>query len=87
MLPCLADWLPSVLCALVQALLPKLRDGSSAVASSVLATLGELSVVGAEAMRPFLPDLLPLIVDTVQQQTPGIKQVHNQKHSHLPYVM
>jgi hypothetical protein len=44
------------------------------VASCVLATLGELSNVGAEEMRAFLPELLPLILDALQDQTSFLKQ-------------
>jgi hypothetical protein len=44
------------------------------VASCVLATLGELSHVGAEEIRPYLPELVPHILDALQDQTSFAKQ-------------
>lgn len=62
---------------ILKALLPKLRDGGgqSGVASSVLNTLGELSVVGADQMVPYLPELLPLIIDTLRRQGSDARQL------------
>ena len=44
------------------------------VASCVLATLGELSHVGADEIRPYLGELIPLILDALQDQTSFAKQ-------------
>ncbi|CAG8699893.1 7091_t:CDS:2, partial [Ambispora leptoticha] len=54
--------------SILTALLPKSRDPSPAVASSVLAALGELARVGGEDLIPFLDDLMPLIIDALQDQ-------------------
>lgn len=51
---------------ILRALLPKLRDRSSRFASCVLAALGELAVVGGDALRPHLDQLLPMIIETLQ---------------------
>jgi len=52
----------------LKALLPKLHSGGGTLASSVLATLGELSEVGAWHITPHLQELLPLIINTLQRQ-------------------
>jgi hypothetical protein len=61
---------------LLRALLPKLRDRSARVASCVLSALGELSVVGGDALKPHLDTLLPMIIATLQDQSStGKRQV------------
>ena len=59
---------------MLRALLPKLSDRSSRVASCVLAALGELSVVGGDALRPHLDVLLPMIIETLQDQSSTAKR-------------
>ena len=59
---------------IVDALLPKAKDLSSSVASSAIKCLGELSVVGGEDLKPFIPDLMPLILDTFQDQSSSYKR-------------
>jgi FKBP12-rapamycin complex-associated protein len=59
---------------MLRVLLPKLRDPSSRVASCVLAALGELSVVGGDALRPHLDTLLPMIIETLQDQSSTAKR-------------
>lgn len=54
---------------ILHALLPKLKTGGATLSSSVLAAVGEVSEVGAWHVTPHLPELLPLIIDTVQRQT------------------
>jgi len=44
------------------------------VASCVLATLGELATVGGEDMGPHIPQLLPLIIETLQDQSSVVKR-------------
>ena len=56
---------------ILKALLPKLSTAHGTGAhttleSSVLATLGEVSEVGAWHLTPHLPQLLPLIIDTLR---------------------
>eukprot|EP01133_Synstelium_polycarpum_P000171 gene171-204_t len=59
---------------ILKALLPKLRDSNPRVASCVLAALGELSVVGGEEMRTHIDQLIPLIIDTLQDQSSTSKR-------------
>jgi FKBP12-rapamycin complex-associated protein len=59
---------------ILTALLPKLKDSNPRVASCVLATLGELAIVGGEDMRPHISQLLPLIIDTLQDQSSVVKR-------------
>lgn len=59
---------------IIDILLPKSQDSSSAVASTALKAIGELSVVGGEDMQPFLDDLMPLIIDTFQDQSNSFKR-------------
>lgn len=44
------------------------------VASNVLAAIGELGEVGGEDMRAYVEDLLPLIIDTLQDQSSVAKR-------------
>ncbi|EGG15157.1 protein kinase [Cavenderia fasciculata] len=59
---------------ILKALLPKLRDSNPRVASCVLAALGELSVVGGDEMSQHIDQLLPLIIDTLQDQSSTSKR-------------
>ncbi|EGC32838.1 protein kinase, atypical group [Dictyostelium purpureum] len=59
---------------ILKALLPKLRDSNPRVASCVLAALGELSVVGGEEMSQHIDQLVPLIIDTLQDQSSTSKR-------------
>jgi FKBP12-rapamycin complex-associated protein len=49
-------------------LLVKVTDSNQNVASTVLATIGELARVDGEHVAPHLGFLLPLIIDTLQTQ-------------------
>ncbi|CAG8629200.1 10732_t:CDS:2, partial [Scutellospora calospora] len=60
--------------SILKALLPKSRDPSPAVASSVLAALGELARVGGEDLIPYLVSLMPLIIDALQDQSSTVKR-------------
>ncbi|CAG8502333.1 8312_t:CDS:10 [Funneliformis caledonium] len=60
--------------SILKALLPKSRDPSPAVASSVLAALGELARVGGEDLTPYLDSLMPLIIDALQDQSSTVKR-------------
>eukprot|EP01132_Coremiostelium_polycephalum_P002833 gene2833-3519_t len=59
---------------ILKSLLPKLDDSNPRVASSVLSALGELSVVGGEEMAMYIDQLLPLIIDTLQDQSSTSKR-------------
>ncbi|EWC44191.1 phosphatidylinositol 3-kinase tor2 [Drechslerella stenobrocha 248] len=59
---------------IVTVLLPKASDSSAGVASSVLGALGELATVGGEDMAPYIPQLMPIIIDTLQDQGSSSKR-------------
>ncbi|KAI5794446.1 armadillo-type protein [Peziza echinospora] len=59
---------------IVSVLLPKARDPSAGVASSILQALGELACVGGEDMIPYIPKLMPLIIETIQDQSSPTKR-------------
>ncbi|KAG5419194.1 TOR1 [Candida metapsilosis] len=59
---------------IVEALLPRAKDTSSSVASSAIKCLGDLSVVGGEDLKPFIPNLMPLILETFQDQSSSYKR-------------
>jgi phosphatidylinositol kinase/protein kinase (PI-3 family) len=49
-------------------------SSSSRVASCVLSALGELAVVGTEALIPYIGDLIPTIIDTLHDQASTAKR-------------
>ncbi|KAI9827848.1 MAG: phosphatidylinositol kinase- protein kinase tor1 [Thelocarpon impressellum] len=51
---------------MITVLLPKARDPSAGVASTILKAIGELATVGGEEMRPYIPELMPIIIDALQ---------------------
>ncbi|KAI5778883.1 armadillo-type protein [Geopyxis carbonaria] len=59
---------------MVTVLLPKARDPSAGVASSILTALGELATVGGEDMIPYIPELMPLIIETLHDQSSPAKR-------------
>lgn len=59
---------------IVEVLLPKTKDPSSSVAASAIKCIGEASVVAGEDMMPFLPELMPLIIETFQDQSSSFKR-------------
>lgn len=59
---------------ILDVLLPKSQDSSSAVASTALKAIGELSVIGGEDMKTYLDELMPLIISTFQDQSNSFKR-------------
>ncbi|KAL7268146.1 phosphatidylinositol kinase-related protein kinase tor1 [Rhizina undulata] len=59
---------------IVVVLLARARDPSAGVAASVLAALGELATVGGEEMQAYIPELMPLIIETLQDQSSHSKR-------------
>ncbi|KAL6080518.1 Serine/threonine-protein kinase tor1 [Balamuthia mandrillaris] len=59
---------------IVDAFLPKLTDKNARVVSCVLATLGDLATVGGEEMVPYIHKILPLIIETLQDQSSVVKR-------------
>ncbi|KAG2232165.1 hypothetical protein INT48_006039 [Thamnidium elegans] len=58
----------------LKVLLPKARDPSTGVVSAVLGALGELAAVSGEDMAPHLAELMPLIMETLQDQSSSAKR-------------
>ncbi|KAI9804847.1 MAG: hypothetical protein M1825_001216 [Sarcosagium campestre] len=51
---------------MIRVLLPKARDTNAGVASTVLRAIGELATVGGEDMLVYIPELMPIIIDALQ---------------------
>ena len=49
--------------------------GESGVVASVLATTGELARVAGPGLRPLIGEVLPLIIDAIQDASSGNKRV------------
>ncbi|KAG0181763.1 phosphatidylinositol kinase- protein kinase tor1 [Apophysomyces sp. BC1034] len=58
----------------LKVLLPRARDPSPGVVSAVLGALGELATVSGEDMIPHLDELMPLIMETLQDQSSSAKR-------------
>jgi serine/threonine-protein kinase mTOR len=52
--------------AMVSALLPKATDQNPGVASTTIKALGDLTSVGGEEMVQHIPELMPIIIDALQ---------------------
>ncbi|KAI9793200.1 MAG: phosphatidylinositol kinase- protein kinase tor1 [Peltula sp. TS41687] len=59
---------------MVTVLLPRARDPNSAVASTILRALGELSTVGGEDLLPYANLLMPIIIDALQDLSSQTKR-------------
>jgi serine/threonine-protein kinase mTOR len=59
---------------MMMVLLPKAKDPTPEVASSILKAIGELATVGGEEMLRYIPDLMPTIIDTLQDQSSPMKR-------------
>ncbi|OJD16085.1 hypothetical protein AJ78_03718 [Emergomyces pasteurianus Ep9510] len=51
---------------MVTALFPKTTDPNAGVASTTLKAIGELATVGGEDMKQYLPQLMPIILEALQ---------------------
>lgn len=58
----------------LKVLLPKAHDSNAGVASSILACIGELAKVGGEDLYPYIKGLMPLILETLQDQSSSVKR-------------
>ncbi|KTW30812.1 hypothetical protein T552_00524 [Pneumocystis carinii B80] len=59
---------------MLKIMIQKARDPSPGVVSSILNALGELAVVGGEDIIPYIPDLMPLIIEILQDQSSAVKR-------------
>lgn len=60
--------------SIIKVLLPKAKDQSAGVVSSILGALGELARVGGDDLLSFMDQLMPLIIDTLQDQSSPTKR-------------
>lgn len=60
--------------SMIKTLLPKARDSVAAVAATVIVAIGDLATVGGEDMLPYIDELMPIIIDTLQDQTSVLKR-------------
>lgn len=51
---------------LVKILLPKATDSNALVASTTLKAIGELATLGGPKLLPFIPKLMPIVIDALQ---------------------
>lgn len=59
---------------IVEALIPKAMDASPGVATCAITTLGAAAKVAGEDIMPYLPQLMPLIMSTFQDQSSSFKR-------------
>lgn len=60
--------------SILNVLLERIRDSNPAVSAAVLMTVGELSIVGSEDMIAYIDRLLPLVMETLQDQSSNLKR-------------
>ncbi|ODV85481.1 hypothetical protein CANARDRAFT_28273 [[Candida] arabinofermentans NRRL YB-2248] len=59
---------------IMDVLIPRATDPSSAVASASIAAIGDMSVVSGEEMITFVPLLMPILLETFQDQSLSFKR-------------
>jgi hypothetical protein len=55
-------------------LLPKTKEGSSALVSQILSSFGELAQIGGEDLLLYLDRLFPILIETLQDQSSVTKR-------------
>ncbi|KAJ9649752.1 phosphatidylinositol kinase- protein kinase tor1 [Coniosporium tulheliwenetii] len=60
---------------IVTVLLPKARDLNPDVASTTLTAIGDLAAVGGEDMRRYIPDLMSIIIENLQDLSSDSKRM------------
>ncbi|KAK3682072.1 phosphatidylinositol 3-kinase tor2 [Podospora appendiculata] len=60
--------------SITEVLLPKARDPTPSVAATILEALGQLCTVGGEDMLAYKDQLMPIIIDALQDQSAPIKR-------------
>ena len=59
---------------MMKVLLPKARDPNAGVTSTVLQAIGELATVGGEDMVPYISNLMPIIIEALQDLSSQAKR-------------
>lgn len=60
---------------IIEALIPKALDPSPGVATCAITTLGAAAKVAGEDIMPYLPQLMPLVMSTFQDQSSSFKRL------------
>ena len=60
--------------SLSEVLMTKAADPNPAVASAMIQAIGELSTIGGTELLPFIPRLMPIIIDALQDLSSQIKR-------------
>ena len=59
---------------MITVLLPKARDRNAEVASATLKAIGDLATVGGEDMKKYIPDLMDIIIENLQDLSSNTKR-------------
>ena len=59
---------------MVTTLLPKTTDPNSGVAATTLKAIGEIATIGGEDMKKYLPQLMPIILESLQDLSSQAKR-------------
>src|SRR5690606_4534354 len=59
---------------ILKVLIGKITDNNPTVSACVLDTTGKLALVGGEDMMQFMDQLLPLVIETIQDQSSSFKR-------------
>jgi FKBP12-rapamycin complex-associated protein len=59
---------------MIAVLLPKASDPSPAVAATIIKAIGDLATVGGEGMIPYIDKLMPIIIESLQDQSSSAKR-------------
>ncbi|TID15752.1 hypothetical protein CANINC_004281 [Pichia inconspicua] len=59
---------------IMDALLPQAESSSSVVAASAIETIGYMSEVSGELILPFIPKIVPILIDIFEDQNSNIKR-------------
>jgi FKBP12-rapamycin complex-associated protein len=59
---------------ILRVLLPKANDAAPGVVAAVLGAIGQLAAVGGEDLLPYLPELMPIILEALQDQSASAKR-------------
>ncbi|MCJ1320534.1 phosphatidylinositol kinase- protein kinase tor1 [Xylographa vitiligo] len=59
---------------IVKILIPKATDSNPIVASTVIRAIGDLSTVGGKDLLPYIPTMMPIIIDALQDLSSPVKR-------------
>lgn len=59
---------------ILDALIPQASDESASVAAAAISAIGQMCLVAGEDVSPFIPKLMPIMLDTFQDQSSGYKR-------------